>query len=280
MKLAKTLCSAGCAEVDRTECRERRLQPELLSLPERFPRSSTYDPEWVLSLDMGPNPLWQLEGLWPDLHLKPGQRVLDIGSGRGATAVFLAREAGVRVDALDLWISADEAAETYRAAGVDDLVTSLHGDVRTVELPEATYDAIVSLDAWEYFGTDVHFLPRLVGALKPGGVLGFVTPSLREDPYLSDPLPILTDLARFEVLAWHPADWWAKHAELTGSLTDVEAWVPADSLDLWLRWEHALEGDPRMRNVITAYQELGGEPPALGLAHVIGRKPIVAGQQR
>jgi cyclopropane fatty-acyl-phospholipid synthase-like methyltransferase len=151
------------------------LKPELLSLPDRFPRSSTYDPDWLLSLDMGPNPLWQLEELWPELNLKPGQRVLDIGPGRGATAVFLAREAGVRVDALDLWIPADEAEETYRAAGVDELVTPLHGDVRTVELSEATYDAIVSLDAWEYFGTDVHFLPQLARALKPGGALGFVT---------------------------------------------------------------------------------------------------------
>ena len=76
------------------------MRPELLHLPERFPRSSAYDPEWLLSLDMGPNPLWQLEELWDELDLRNGQHVLDIGSGRGATAVFLAREAGVTVDAL------------------------------------------------------------------------------------------------------------------------------------------------------------------------------------
>lgn len=249
------------------------MKPELLLLPERFPRSSTYDPVWVLSLDMGPNPLWQLEELWPDLYLEPGQRVLDIGSGRGATAVFLAREAGVSVDALDLWVSAEAAGETYHAAGVDHLVRALHGDVRTMELPEAEYDAIVSLDAWEYFGTDVHFLPRLIAALKPGGVLGFATPSLREDPYLTDPLPVLADLAKFEVLSWHPTAWWAKHTQLTGNLTEVRAWVPADSLDLWLRWQNAVDSGSQMRDVLTAYHQLGGNPPALGLVHVIGRKP-------
>lgn len=248
------------------------MQPELLSLPERFPRSSAYDPEWVLSLDMGPNPLWQLEELWNELDLKPGQRVLDVGSGRGATAVFLAREAGVSVDALDLWIPAEEATETYRSGGVDDLVTATHGDIRTMELPDAGYDAIVSLDAWEYFSTDVYFLKRLVAALKPGGVLGFVTPSLRDDPYLTEPLPILMETAKFEVLTWHPADWWARHTALTGDLTDVRAWVPPDSLDLWLRWEDAVEGGTQMRQVITAYLEVGGQPPPLGLVHVIGRK--------
>lgn len=249
------------------------MRPDLLALPERFPRSSTYDPEWLLALDMGPNPLWQLEELWEELGLRPGQRVLDVGSGRGASAVFLVREAGVTVDALDLWIPADEAAASYRTAGVGDLVTPLHGDVRTMVLPEAGYDAIVSLDAWEYFGTDVHFLPRLVAALKPGGVLGFVTPSLRDDPYLVDPLPALIELAGSAVLSWHPASWWAKHTMLTGGLEDVRARVPPDSVDLWLRWEEAVQGEPGLREVLTAYRDQGGEPPALGLAHVTGRKP-------
>lgn len=248
------------------------MRPELLHLPERFPRSSAYDPEWLLSLDMGPNPLWQLEELWDELDLRNGQHVLDIGSGRGATAVFLAREAGVTVDALDLWNPAAQAAETFRRAGVAELVTPVHGDVRTIELPEARYDAIVGLDSWEYFGTDVHFLRHLVAALKPGGVLGFVTPSLRDDPYLVDPLAVLADLAGFEVLAWHPAEWWAKHVALTGALIDVRAWVPDDSLDMWQRWQDAVEDGSPLLEVIAAHQELGGSPPALGLVHVVGRK--------
>ena len=250
------------------------MKPELLSLPERFPKSSTYDPNWLLSLDMGPNPLWQLEELWPSLDLRSGQHVLDVGSGGGATAVFLAREAGVSVDAVDLWVAAEVAAETYREMGVEHLVRPLHGDVRTMELPEAGYDAIVSLDAWEYFGTDVHFLPQLVAALKPGGVLGFVTPSLRDDPYLIDPLPVLADTVGFELLSWHPASWWAKHTHLTGNLAEVQAWVPKDSLDLWLRWEEAVESVTPMRNALTAYRQLGGDTPALGLVHVTGRKLI------
>jgi hypothetical protein len=74
------------------------------------------------------------------------------------------------------------------------------------------------------------------------------------------------------VLTWHPAEWWAKHTALTGDLVDVRAWVPPDSLDLWMRWEEAIEGTSPMRQVLASYRELGGEPPALGLVHVIGRK--------
>ena len=70
---------------------------DLLHLPERYPRSDKYDPGWLLSLDMGPHPLWLLEDLARDLTLEPGMRVLDLGSGKGATSVFLAKEYGVQV---------------------------------------------------------------------------------------------------------------------------------------------------------------------------------------
>ncbi|MEH6677926.1 SAM-dependent methyltransferase, partial [Phenylobacterium sp.] len=76
---------------------------EILHQPERYPLTSKYDPAWLLGLDMGPNPLWLLEDLAQDLALKPGMRVLDLGSGRGATSVFLAKEFGVSVVAADLW---------------------------------------------------------------------------------------------------------------------------------------------------------------------------------
>ena len=88
--------------------------------PDRYPRASRYDPAWLLRLDMGPNPLWLLENLAQDLDLRPGMRVLDLGSGRGATSVFLAREYGVHVVAADWWIAADEAAAVFAEAGVGD----------------------------------------------------------------------------------------------------------------------------------------------------------------
>ncbi len=52
---------------------------ESLNRAERYPLSSKYDPGWVVGLDMGPNPLWQLEDLLSDLRLQPGQKVLDLG---------------------------------------------------------------------------------------------------------------------------------------------------------------------------------------------------------
>ena len=167
-----------------------------------YPRASTYDPDWLLSLDMGPNPLWLLEDLLADLPIPPGARVLDLGSGLGATSVFLARELGAEVWATDLWVSADDAAKVMADAGVEDRVHVVNADVRTLPYDNEQFDAIVSIDSWEYFGTDDRLLPTLVPVLKPGGVIGIATPCLdREVTTYGDCPPHVRELAGWEATA-------------------------------------------------------------------------------
>ena len=67
-----------------------------LRLP-AYPRSAAYDPEWMFEAGMGPNSLWLTEALCEGLELAPGMRVLDLGCGRAASSIFLAREFDVRV---------------------------------------------------------------------------------------------------------------------------------------------------------------------------------------
>ncbi|MFG3365034.1 SAM-dependent methyltransferase [Streptomyces sp. NPDC048156] len=106
--------------------------------PDRYPRSSGYDPAWLLNLHMGPNPLWLLEDLARDLDLRPGMRILDLGSGKGATSVFLAREYGAQVVAADLWIAPEDAATVFADAGVGDQVTAVRAEAHTLPFEEET----------------------------------------------------------------------------------------------------------------------------------------------
>jgi SAM-dependent methyltransferase len=207
-----------------------------LHRPSRYPRSSKYDPAWLLELDMGPNPLWQLEDLLPDLALDPGDTVLDLGSGKGATSVFLARECGVKLIAADLWIDAEAATRTFVDAGVAEQVTAVNADVRSLPFPDNHFDAIVSIDAFEYFGTDVHLLPTLLRVLKPGGRLAMSTPALRIDPYDGHLPDYVREVAGWEAAAWHSPDWWRRHWELSGLVHDVRARWQLGGRDDWLLW--------------------------------------------
>lgn len=47
----------------------------------RFPRSSGYDPQWIIDNMMGPHVLWLAEYLSEAMVLEPGMRILDLGCG-------------------------------------------------------------------------------------------------------------------------------------------------------------------------------------------------------
>lgn len=104
------------------------------------------------------------------LQIRPGQRVLDIGSGWGGLALYLASECGVDVTGLTL--SAEQHRIAVRravAAGLSDRVRFYLRDYRE-EL--ARYDRIVSVGMFEHVGINHYnaFFARLKSLLEPDGV--------------------------------------------------------------------------------------------------------------
>ncbi|KQX25483.1 MULTISPECIES: SAM-dependent methyltransferase [unclassified Sphingomonas] len=84
------------------------------------------------------------------LHLKPGQRVLDIGCGWGGMALYLNRVAGV--DVLGITLSEEQlkvARARAEAAGVSDRVKFELVDYRALE---GRFDRIVSVGMFEHVG--------------------------------------------------------------------------------------------------------------------------------
>jgi cyclopropane-fatty-acyl-phospholipid synthase len=106
------------------------------------------------------------------LRLRPGQRLLDIGCGWGALAIFAARQFGIRVTGVTLsQRQAELAAERVRAAGLGDRVSIELKDYREVRVPEP-FDAIVSVGMSEHVGAAglPGYFKRAGELLQPGGV--------------------------------------------------------------------------------------------------------------
>jgi cyclopropane-fatty-acyl-phospholipid synthase len=104
------------------------------------------------------------------LLLKPGMRVLDIGSGWGGLALTLAETAGVDVTGLTLsHEQLSVANERARARGVADRVR-FH--LRDYRLETGTYDRIVSVGMFEHVGVNHYetFFKTLNRLLAPDGV--------------------------------------------------------------------------------------------------------------
>ena len=148
---------------------------------EAFPLSAKYDPEWVVANQMGPNALWLAEWLCRDMDLEPGMRVLDMGCGRAMTSIFLAKEFGVQVWANDLWIEATDNWQRIVEAGVEDRLFPIHAEARSLPYAQGFFDAVVSVDSYQYYGTDDLYLDYFLKFVKPGGQVGIVVPALMRE---------------------------------------------------------------------------------------------------
>ena len=197
-----------------------------------YPWSNGYDPDWVIAHQMGPNPLWMLEALTEQLEIEDGSKVQDLGCGMGLTSIFLAREFGAEVWATDLWIAAEANQHTIAEAGVERLVHPIHAEAHALPFEADFFDTVVSIDAYQYFGTDDLYLGYLLGFLKPGGRIGAVMPAGLYE-FDDEPPEHMAPFWEWDFCAWHGPDWWRRHWAKTTKV-DVEC---ADSIpDGWRDW--------------------------------------------
>ncbi len=123
------------------------------------------------------------------LDIRPGQHILDIGSGWGGLALYLASHYPVRVTGLTL--SSEQlarATERAREMGLQDRVTFKLMDYR---LESGAYDRIVSVGMFEHVGRPHYdaFFRKVKSLLKPDGsalihTIGCQTPPGPINPWL------------------------------------------------------------------------------------------------
>jgi len=218
----------------------------LLQKPE-FPRSAKYDAGWMIDNQMGPNALWLVEWLCESLDLKPGMRVLDLGCGKAITSIFLAREFGVRVVAADLWMSPDNNWKRVVEAGVADLVCPIKAEAHALPFAAGYFDAVVSVDSYQYYGTDELYIDYLSRFVRPGGQFGIVEVGLARE-LDNGPPASLTEPQSNGKAFWEPAcrsfktaEFWRKLWRGSPLLTDVSVDMQADGWRHWRDFEVVVE---------------------------------------
>jgi SAM-dependent methyltransferase len=98
----------------------------------------------------------------------PPGRALDVATGKGRNAVFLATR-GFQVDAMDISsVALEEARKTAHVKALD--INFIAADLDNAELPENAYDLIVNFNF-----LDRRLIPKMKTALKTGGHIVFET---------------------------------------------------------------------------------------------------------
>jgi sarcosine/dimethylglycine N-methyltransferase len=106
------------------------------------------------------------------LDPQPGDRILDIGSGIGGPARWIASKHRVHVTGVDLTPEFCQAARALNAAcGLAERVTIIDGSALDLPVPDAAFDRAYSQNVIMNIADKLRFYREAWRALKPGGVL-------------------------------------------------------------------------------------------------------------
>lgn len=115
-----------------------------------------------------------LEQLADAVGVTAGLRVLDVCSGMGGPARWLASTRGCHVTGIDLTLSrVDGAARLAARVGLSDRVTFVQGDATAMPLPDAAFDILMSQESWLHVPDKPKLMSECARVLKPGGTIGF-----------------------------------------------------------------------------------------------------------
>lgn len=114
-------------------------------------------------------------GLVEELAVRPGERVLDVGCGRGAALVPLARAAGPGGHVLGIDLAPRMVELTARDVRDLPQVEVRVADARLPRLPAASYDVVASSLVLFFLPEPAAALRAWAGLLVPGGRLGVTT---------------------------------------------------------------------------------------------------------
>ncbi|MGF1543762.1 MAG: SAM-dependent methyltransferase [Parvularculaceae bacterium] len=113
----------------------------------------------------------RLQGLGPEA------RVLDLGSGYGGAARFLASRFGAHVTCVNLSdVENERNRELTAARGLSDRIKIVHGAFEDAPEPDAAFDVVWSQDAFLHSADRRKALSEAHRTLKPGGELIFTDP--------------------------------------------------------------------------------------------------------
>lgn len=150
------------------------------------------------------------------LRLAADDHVLDAGCGQGRVAVYLARRYGCRVTGITVVPKeVDSSRRWAKRAKVEDRVAFHQMDYTQTAFPDASFDAVFTMEALVH----AYDLRRTLGefrrVLKPGGRLALFEYSIASDDQIKDVISTLPDhIQRLRGRFGDPDDWIIERAAL------------------------------------------------------------------
>jgi SAM-dependent methyltransferase len=156
----------------------------------------------TFGVDIGQNS-WvtvdEYERFVPWLNLAAGQHVLEVASGSGGPARYLARATGCRVTGLDANENGVATASRMAAESGDAERVQFRVSDATARLPfeEGTFDALICIDSMNHFPDRLAVFREWRRVLRAGGRALFTDPVVITGPVTNDELALRSSIGLF-----------------------------------------------------------------------------------
>ena len=176
----------------------------------RYIKSEKYNTPEFMAKIMGPNPVKLEEELLTNHRIPGGATVCDLGSGQGLTSVFLAKEYGFTVYAADLWSDPEENRKFFDSMGLSrEQLIPVKADATDLPFEAEFFDAVVSVDSYNYFGRDPRYLDeKLLPFVKRGGFIYIAIPGMKKDCHDHLPPELLLSWTPEQLEYMHDIAYW------------------------------------------------------------------------
>ena len=203
-------------------------------------RCEKYSKYFTRDCLMGPNSFRLLDEL---IRRAPQDtcwdRTLDLGCGMALTSVFMANETPAKqVYAFDLWVSATDNYERIRSLGLENRIVPIHGDAMDMPFAHGFFDAVVSVDAYHYFGCRKGvFAEKILPFVRKGGQAMIAVPGLKEEPEGEMKELFETWAEGDDALCFHTVQWWKELLEAEcGDQCDITVTEGECGEEAWEDW--------------------------------------------
>ena len=117
------------------------------------------------------------------LGMGPGTRVLDVGSGTGGPAIYMAEVSGCDMTGLEVNEVGIEVANRLAAnTTVQDRVRFVQADGMQMPFEDASFDIVISMNVMNVFEDKVGLFREVRRVLRPGGTWAFLSGTFQLGP--------------------------------------------------------------------------------------------------